>query len=83
MDLKEKLQSHGYDHIDILLIDEERNQETVAGITLHKVTDLEYKLYLDPDSIKYELDQDNPFFVANQAREEDDPVEVKGFILEW
>ncbi|MCP3032257.1 hypothetical protein LF817_12985 [Halobacillus sp. A1] len=83
MDLKEKLISQGYDRIDIFLIDEEKNQETIADITLHKVTDLEYKLYLEPDSIAYELDEENPYFTANQKTENGGYKEIKGFILEW
>ncbi|WP_173918054.1 hypothetical protein [Halobacillus sp. Marseille-Q1614] len=83
MNLKERLVSHGYDNIDILLIDEEKNQETVPGISLNKVTDLEYKLYLEPDSLKYDLDKDNPYFTARQKSEEGASKEVKGFILEW
>ncbi|MCP3026880.1 hypothetical protein [Halobacillus sp. A5] len=83
MDLKNRLISHGYDQIDILLIDEDNNQETVADITLHKVTDLEYKLYLEPDTLSYELQEDNPYFVAQQKQGSSDSKQVKGFVLEW
>ncbi|UOQ95557.1 hypothetical protein MUO14_11905 [Halobacillus shinanisalinarum] len=83
MDLKEHLVTHGYDQIDILLIDEEQNQSTVAGISLHKMTDLEYKLYLDPQSLKYELNSDHPHFIANQKEEEGEVKQVKGYILKW
>ncbi|MFG6146710.1 hypothetical protein [Halobacillus sp. B23F22_1] len=83
MDLKDRLISHGYDQIDILLIDEDNKQETVADITLHKVTNLEFKLYLEPESINYELHADNPYFVARQKQENAGSKDVKGFILEW
>ncbi|WP_082231944.1 hypothetical protein [Halobacillus massiliensis] len=83
MNLKEKLKSYGYDNIDILLIDEEKNQETVPGISLNKVTDLEYKLYLEPESVTYQLNQEDPYFQARQKAGEGDSKEVKGYILEW
>ncbi|WP_101841823.1 hypothetical protein [Halobacillus sp. Marseille-P3879] len=83
MDLKDRLISQGYDQIDIFLIDEDNNQETIADITLHKVNDLEYKLYLEPDSLKYELEEDNPYFIAQQKQDSGSAKQVKGFILEW
>ncbi|WP_281974285.1 hypothetical protein [Halobacillus litoralis] len=83
MDLNERLITQGYDHIDILLIDEEANQTTVADITLHKVTDLEYKLYLDPETITYHFDVDDPYFEANQKDDLGNDKKVKGYILEW
>ncbi|MFD2923908.1 hypothetical protein [Halobacillus naozhouensis] len=82
MDLKEHLISHGYDQIDILLIDEEQNQSTVANLSLHKITDLEYKLYLEPESLKYELNNDHPHFIAEQ-KDNGKAKQVKGYILEW
>ncbi|MBA2174706.1 hypothetical protein H0266_07350 [Halobacillus locisalis] len=83
MNLKDKLLTHGYDHIDILLVDEEANQTTVPDITLHKVTDLEYKLYLDPETITYHLNEEDPYFEAEQSDEEGESKKVKGFVLEW
>ena len=83
MDLKDKLLTHGYDHIDILLVDEEANQTTVPDITLHKVTDLEYKLYLDPETITYYLNENDPYFEGEQKDEEGESKKVKGFVLEW
>ncbi|MBH0230221.1 hypothetical protein LCL89_12790 [Halobacillus yeomjeoni] len=83
MDLKERLISHGYDHIDILIIDEESNQTTVPDITLHKVSELEYKLYLIPETIHYHLEDENPYFEAEQRNELGEPKKIKGFVLEW
>ncbi len=83
MNLKEKLLSHGYDHIDILMIDENQNQSTVADISLHKVTNLEFKLYLKPGTVEYHLKEEHPFFEAEQNNVEGDEKKVKGFILEW
>ncbi|MGR9048008.1 hypothetical protein ACQ4XT_05230 [Halobacillus faecis] len=83
MDLKEHLVAHGYDHIDILLIDEEGDQTTVADISLPKVTDLEYKLYLKPETISYHFKEEDPYFEAEQHAESGDGKKIKGFILEW
>ncbi|KHE68294.1 hypothetical protein [Halobacillus sp. BBL2006] len=83
MDLKDRLITHGYDHIDILIIDDEANQTTVADITLHKVSDLEYKLYLDPETINYHLDEEDPYFVAEQRDDDGGSKRIKGFVLEW
>lgn len=84
MDLKDRLITQGYDHIDILVVDEHANQTTVADITLHKVTNLEYKLYLEPATIQYHLDAEDPYFEAEQKEEEKgEAKKVKGFILEW
>ncbi|WP_226582392.1 hypothetical protein [Halobacillus litoralis] len=83
MDLTENLIAQGYDHIDILLVDENREQTTVADISLNKVTDLEYKLYLDPETITYHFDEENPYFQATQKDESGQDKMVKGFILEW
>ncbi|ELK46756.1 hypothetical protein QRD89_00155 [Halobacillus sp. ACCC02827] len=83
MNMKEKLMTQGYEHIDILLIDEESNKTTVADISLNKVTDLEYKLYLEPESIAYRFDVENPYFEGEQMVESGTPRKVKGYILEW
>lgn len=83
MDLKERLITQGYDHIDILLIDQEGNQTTIADIALHKITDLEYKLYLNPDSISYHFNKENPYFEADQRDDLGNDKKVKGFPLEW
>lgn len=83
MNMKEKLMTQGYEHIDILLIDEESNKTTVADISLNKVTDLEYKLYLKPESIAYRFDVENPYFEGEQMVESGTPRKVKGYILEW
>ncbi|UOQ44713.1 hypothetical protein MUN89_01750 [Halobacillus salinarum] len=83
MDLKDHLITHGYDHVDILLIDEEQNQNTVADISLPKVTDLEYKLYLKPESVTYHLEEEDPFFEAEQHQENGKGRKIKGYILEW
>lgn len=83
MDLKEKLITQGYDHIDILIIDDQANQTTVADIPLHKVSDLEYKLYLNPETITYHLNEEDPYFEAEQKDEEGKDRKVKGFVLEW
>ncbi|MCA0972376.1 hypothetical protein LCM20_17350 [Halobacillus litoralis] len=83
MDLKDQLLQKGYDQVDILLVDEKSNQTTVPDITLHKVTDLEYKLYLNPDTIQYHLEEDDPYFEAEQKDEEGGTKRVKGFVLEW
>ncbi|ARI75497.1 hypothetical protein [Halobacillus mangrovi] len=83
MDLKERLLTHGYDHIDILIIDEEANQTTIPDITLHKINDLEYKLYLDPETINYYLNEEDPYFAAEQKSEDGGMKKIKGFVLEW
>ncbi|TGB01305.1 hypothetical protein [Halobacillus salinus] len=83
MDLKNQLLQQGYDHIDILLIDDQSNQTTVPDISLHKVTDLEFKLYLDPDTVTYHLEEQDPYFEAKQKDEEGEMRNVKGFVLEW
>ncbi|CDQ18370.1 hypothetical protein [Halobacillus karajensis] len=84
MDLKEHLIAQGYDHIDILLVDEDGEQSTVADISLPKVTDLEFKLYLEPESITYHFKEEDPYFEAEQQQNEDESgKKVKGFILEW
>ncbi|WP_163527947.1 hypothetical protein [Halobacillus ihumii] len=83
MDLKERLISQGYDQVDILLIDGEQNQSTIANLSLHKITDLEYKLYLEPDSLKYEFNGDHPHFIAEQKEEDGEAKQIKGYILEW
>ncbi|RWZ54768.1 hypothetical protein EQV77_14080 [Halobacillus fulvus] len=83
MDLREHLLTHGFDHIDILLIDEHQNQTTVPDITLHKITELEYKLYLDPETIRYHLQEEDPYFVADQTDDDGEVKKVKGYILEW
>ncbi|MYL29818.1 hypothetical protein GLW03_08295 [Halobacillus halophilus] len=83
MDLKEHLLTEGYNQIDILLVREGEDQTTVPGITLHKVTDLEYKLYLDPESITYHLKEEHPYFQGDQKVESGEMKQVKGYILEW
>ncbi|WP_347861794.1 hypothetical protein U0355_00790 [Salimicrobium sp. PL1-032A] len=83
MELKDRLLTYGFDNIDIFLIDDDKNQETVSNISLHKVTDLEYKLYLDPESIEYHLDHEDPYFTATKQVPDKEPISVKGFILEW
>jgi hypothetical protein len=83
MDLKDRLITHGYDHIDILIIDDEANQTTVADITLHKVSDLEYKLYLDPETVNYHLEEEDPYFAAEQKDDDGGSKRIKGFVLEW
>ncbi|SIS53842.1 hypothetical protein [Salimicrobium flavidum] len=83
MDLKDRLLTQGFDTIDIFLIDDEKNQTTVSNISLHKVTDLEYKLYLEPESVEYYLDHENPYFTATQEEPDKEPIGVKGYILEW
>lgn len=83
MDLKERLMAQGFNQVDILIVEEGGDQTTVPGITLHKVTDLEYKLYLNPESISYHLKEENPYFEAEQKGESGEFNKVKGFILEW
>lgn len=83
MDLKKQLLQHGYDHIDILLVDDQSIQTTVPDISLHKVSNLEYKLYLDPETIEYHLEEQDPYFEAKQKDEEGELKRVKGFVLEW
>ncbi|AKG03297.1 hypothetical protein AAV35_013610 [Salimicrobium jeotgali] len=83
MELKDRLITYGFDTVDIFLIDDEKNQETVSNVKLHKVTNLEYKLYLDPESIEYHLDHEDPYFKAVQQEPDQKPIGVKGYILEW
>ena len=80
MDLKEHLITHGYDHIDILVIDEDGNQVTVPDITLHKVSDLEYKLYLESETIRYHLNEEDPYFEAQRRMDEGETKKIKGYI---
>lgn len=83
MSLKEKLLEKGYNNIDIMVIDEDNNQSTIPDLTLHKINNLEYKLYLDPESVKLNLDEEHPHFTARQKSEDGGDVGIKGFILEW
>jgi hypothetical protein len=83
MDLKDRLITQGYDQIDILIVGEEGEQTTVPDVTLHKVTDLEYKLYLEPESITYHFKEENPYFEAEQKDESGEGKKIKGYILEW
>ena len=83
MNLKDRLITNGFDHIDILLVEDEGDQTTVPDITLHKVNDLEYKLYLQQETVQYHLDKEYPYFEAVQNSGEDGKKTVKGYILEW
>ncbi|WP_085505580.1 hypothetical protein [Thalassobacillus devorans] len=83
MNLKEQLLEKGYNNIDIMVIDEENNQSTIPDLSLHKINNLEYKLYLDPKSVDVNLDNEHPYFTAKQRNEEGRDVNIKGFILEW
>ncbi|SEB16531.1 hypothetical protein SAMN05421743_12231 [Thalassobacillus cyri] len=83
MSLKEQLLEKGYNNIDIMVIDEDNNQSTIPDLTLHKINNLEYKLYLDPESVKMNLDEEHPHFTARQKSEDGGDVRIKGFILEW
>ncbi|MCA1011868.1 hypothetical protein [Halobacillus halophilus] len=83
MNLKDRLITNGFDHIDILLIDDQGEQTTVPDITLHKVNNLEYKLYLQPETIQYHLDKEYPYFEAEQNSIDGREKTVKGYVLEW
>ncbi|MBM7553818.1 hypothetical protein [Thalassobacillus pellis] len=83
MSLKERLISSGYNVIDIMMIDEHDNKSTIPDVTLHKVNDLEYKLYLDPESVELHLDEEHPHFTARQKIEDGENVKTTCYILEW
>ncbi|MFD1019996.1 hypothetical protein [Thalassobacillus hwangdonensis] len=83
MKLKDQLLEKGYDVIDILVIDENQEQNTIPDITLHKVNDLEYKLFIEPESIEYHLEEENPYFTAKQREEDGESLLVKCFVIEW
>ncbi|WP_181350796.1 hypothetical protein [Thalassobacillus sp. CUG 92003] len=83
MKLKERLIVEGFDVVDILVIDEENNNTTISDVSLTKVNDLEYKLYLQPESVEYKLNEEYPHFIAKQEDDEGELKDVKGYILEW